>query len=123
VEVVKRGDTVWVLRNGEWHRLAVRYIDRGFDGKSPPLVGLALDSGGTDHWPVPHLEAMQALRAATESVAKARDAVVERSVAWYEARPTIAGVTTAYALEEAVVALEEAERAEAEARARLEALR
>lgn len=67
--------------------------------------------------------ARAALKAASKAVAKARDEVVERSVAWYEARHTIAGVATADALEDAIQALFDAERVEVEARALLEALR
>lgn len=63
------------------------------------------------------------LRAAREAVTKARDEVVARAGAWYEAKHMIAAGTTASALEDAVAALYEAECVEAEARARLEELR
>lgn len=72
-------------------------------------------------------DASEALRAATEAVAKARDAVVEAARAaagrwgatpWVPYDEGDSGDIT-----DAVRRLEEAERAEAEARARLEALR
>lgn len=67
-------------------------------------------------------DAGAALRAAREAVTKARDEVVARAGAWYEAKYTIVASATAGALEDAVAALYEAEDAEAEARAKLEAM-
>lgn len=68
-----------------------------------------------------------ALAVATEAVAKARDAVVEQArTAAVDAQHTPWVPYTEYesrAITNAVVALLEAERAKAEARARLEALR
>ena len=70
-------------------------------------------------------EAGAALRAATEAVAKARDAVVETAKAW-RARLDAGDNwvdTERLGLSGALDALSDAERAESEARAKLEALR
>lgn len=63
-------------------------------------------------------EAGAALRAATEAVAKARDAVVEAAKRWHATDSDVDR-----ALSKALVALYDAEGAETEARAKLEALR
>lgn len=82
-------------------------------------------------------EAEGTLRETTEAVAKARDAVVEAAkrqhAAWHGRAPTLARMASTRpapdyddrvtATEEAVRLLLEAERSEAEARARLESLR
>lgn len=69
-------------------------------------------------------EAGAALRAASEAVAKARDEVVAAAMAWEEYEPRDERDDGHIdALQSAVSSLQCAERVEAEARARLEALR
>ena len=119
---MKVGDGVWILRrDGEWRRGVVRAIGS---------VYVTVDVTGYvagDHYPADELDAMQALRAATEAVAKARDAVVDAaraaagrwgSTPWVPYDEGDSGDIT-----DAVRRLIEADRAEAEARAALEALR
>lgn len=124
---MKTGDTVWVPHPGlgggpmharEWR---VTYVD----GRVGLRYGSRYSScAPEDAYPSREAcEAAIALRAASEAVAKARDEVVARAGAWYEAKHTIVASATAGALEDAVAALYEAEDAEAEARAKLEALR
>jgi hypothetical protein len=111
----REGEPVWLMIDGAWQRGEVRTADE-------QSVQVRV-SFGTEWRGAPYLTAESALGFAVEAVAKARDEVVARSEAWYEAKHTIAAGSTAGALEDAVAALRDAERAEAEARARLEALR
>lgn len=113
-------DAVWVLRrDGEWRRGVVRAIGS---------VYVTVDVTGyvtADLCRADALEAMQALRAAIEAVAKARDRVVESAKAWrarLDAGDRWVGGGR-IGLSGALDALHEAERAEAEVRARLETLR
>lgn len=68
-------------------------------------------------------EANDALRAATEAVAKARDGVVEAAKAWDGVHATTSGFHALEHLRDRLILLHEAEQREDEARARLEALR
>lgn len=68
-------------------------------------------------------EAADAWEAATEAVAKARDEVVEAAKAWDGVHATTSGFYALEHLRDRLILLREAEQAEAEARARLEALK
>lgn len=119
---MKRGDTVWVLHGDEWRRGTVYSA-----GSCMAAVSLGAGVINRVSLTLGALDAMQTLRAASEAVATARDAVVEAaraaagrwgSTPWVPYDEGDSGDIT-----DAVRHLEDAERAEAEARARLEALR
>lgn len=131
---MKRGDECWVPWFDAWRP------DRGWYSRKWTWLLTSNDraelrDGDTDAYCEPEdlcrtreeCEALIVLRAATEAVAKARDAVVEAARAaagrwgatpWVPYDEGDSGDIT-----DAVRRLEEAERAEAEARAKLEALR
>lgn len=119
---MKRGDTVWVpwtrWLDGEWQWYPRRWT---WMHTSNDRAELSDAAGGGQCDPDDlyatreACEAAIALRAASEAVAKARDAAVDAARAF---------VRRGHGpLAESVVVLEELERAEADARARLEALR
>lgn len=81
------------------------------------LVHVRHDDGALSYYSPRALGAMRSVLDAAEAVARARDAVVEAARRYVDMEPRGLHVTDAVAL------LERAERAEAEARAKLEALR
>lgn len=126
---MKIGDTVWVphpgLGGGPTHAREWRVEYAGFG-----MVGLRYGHQHSSCAPEnayatrEACEAAIALRAAAEAVAKARDAVVEAAVAWEEYEPRDERDDGHIdALQSAVTDLRCAERIEAEAAVRLEALR
>lgn len=120
---MKAGDTVWVVyRDGSADTGRVDYVGQ-------TLISVRFDDGEIEHYLPQTLSAMQTLHAASEAVAKARDAVVaaakRQHMAWRSdlALPNADYDDRVAATEEAARLLVEAERVEAEARAKLEALR
>lgn len=131
---MKRGDTVWVpwtrWLDGEWQWYPRRWT---WMHTSNDRAELSDEAGGGQCDPDDlyatreACEAAIALRAAREAVTKAREAVVETAKRWDDplvwAMPIHADDDPEADLGASVKALLEAERVEAEARARLEALR
>lgn len=126
---MKRGDTVWSAVHGcevrlvrelssEWE-VAIRYHGQperaGYYVLTSHLAPTRTEAAAIAQRLARREEAATALSDAADAVAKAREAVVEAARAF---------VRRGHGpLAESVVVLEELERAEAEARARLEALR
>ena len=118
---MKPDGSVRILRNdGEWRRGVIR-------ATGPTYVTIdvyVVDRWVRDLYPHDTLEAMQALHDATDAVVKARDAVVIAAKAWSKYAPQDARDDAHIDnLQRAVTDLRNAERAESEARARLDALR
>lgn len=116
----QEGDAVWLMIDGVWQRGEVRTADEEH-------VQVRV-SFGTEWRGARYLAAESALGFAAEAVAKARDAVVDaakRQRASWESLPPPAPDydDRVNETEEAVRLLLMAERVEAEARAKLEALR
>lgn len=128
---MKRGDKVRIV-----HRDGT--VEMGHVSMAgTALVHVRHDDGSLSHHSPRALEAMRSVLDAAEAVTRARDAVVDAAKRQFEMPPSVAShiddetladdawherLARCEAVDDAVAALYDAERAEAEARAALEAL-
>ena len=114
---MKRGDKVRVVhRDGTVETGHVHMAGTA-------LVHVRHDDGALSYYSPRALGAMRSVLDAAEAVARERREVVEAAKAWDGVHATTSGFHALEHLRDRLILLREAERVEAEARAKLEALR